>query len=259
RRRRSPRAAPRAPPLPSRREGPGAGRCPPGRADRLAHLAHLLHQVSEPLMLCHLPLRLLQLRPRLQVHVHRLAADTAGQVPLRAVPPVPRLRAGTVRLAAPAPHRVQRAPPEVPDLGHQPEQLGAAALQPRQVTPGEISHARLPSLSVIITQASRAACTNQAPSRFSRAPKTGPADSTADGITGTAARPIPGSARTGTYRLTGQRAEGRGAAWTEEGGATKERRATREGGVSGEGRGGGWGPEASQKAERSRLRRASGR
>jgi hypothetical protein len=58
----------------------------------------------------------------------------------------------------------------IPDLRDQAEQLGAAALQPRQVTPGEISHARLPSLSDNITQASRAARTNQAPSRLSPAP-----------------------------------------------------------------------------------------
>jgi hypothetical protein len=77
--------------------------------------------------------RLLQLRPRLQVHIHGLATDAAGQVPLRPMPAVPRLRARTVRLAAFAPHRVQRAPPEVPDLGDQAEQLGAAALQPCQV------------------------------------------------------------------------------------------------------------------------------
>jgi len=158
-----------SPPFPSRRRGRCAGHRSL-RADRLADGAHLLHQVSEPLVLGHLPARLVQLRPGFEVHVHRLAAHPAGQVPLRPVPPVPRLRALTVRLAALAPHRVQRAPPEVPDLADQGEQLGAAAFQPGQVTSGEVSHGPPRCLSVNITQSSRTACANQAPSRFSRAP-----------------------------------------------------------------------------------------
>jgi hypothetical protein len=131
-----------SPPFP-----PRPGRHRPGRADRLAHLAHLLHQELKPLVLGNLPLGLLQLRPGLQVHVHRLAADAPGQVVLRTVPPVAGLRALAVRLAALAPHRVQRAPPEVPHLGDQPEQLGTAALQPRQVTSGEVGHGHLRILS----------------------------------------------------------------------------------------------------------------
>jgi hypothetical protein len=111
----------------SRADGHG-----PGRADRLAHLAHLLDQISEPLVPGHLPLGFLQLRPGFQVHVHGLAADAAGQVVLRPVPAVPQPRALAVRLAALTPHRVQLAPPEVRDLGDQGEQLSAAPLQPRQ-------------------------------------------------------------------------------------------------------------------------------
>ena len=97
-------------------------------------------------MLSHLPLRLLQLRARPQVRVHRLTAHPAGQVPLRPMPAVPRLRARAVRLAALAPHRVQRAPPEIPHLGEQTEQLRPAPLQPRQIPASKrLRHARLPS------------------------------------------------------------------------------------------------------------------
>ena len=75
-----------SPPSPS--AGGGAVPAVTGRdrADRLAHLAHLLHQELKPLVLGNLPLGLLQLRPGLQVHVHRLAADAPGQVVLRTVP-----------------------------------------------------------------------------------------------------------------------------------------------------------------------------
>jgi hypothetical protein len=129
-----------SPLFPSRREGRRPGLHRPGRADRLAHLAHRLHQRGEPLVLGHLPLGFRQLRPGPQVLVHRLAADAAGQVPLRPVPAVTGLSAGAVRLAALTPHRVQRSPPEISHLRHHSEQLGTAALQPRQVTPGEVSH-----------------------------------------------------------------------------------------------------------------------
>src|ERR1700728_2707728 len=73
RRRRSPRSAPRAS-FSSRRERRRPGPDRPG-ADRLADLAHLLHQVSEPLMLSDLPPDLVQLGPRFQVDVDGLAAD----------------------------------------------------------------------------------------------------------------------------------------------------------------------------------------
>src|ERR1700727_417772 len=56
--------------------------------------------------------------------------------------PVTGLRAGAVRLAVLAPHRVQRPPPEVACLRDQGEQLSAAAVEPRHVTPGA---ARQPS------------------------------------------------------------------------------------------------------------------
>ena len=158
-----------SPPFPSGRRGSRAGDRS-GRADRLAHGAHLLHQAGEPLMPGDLLLRLRQLRPRFQVHVHRLPADPPGQVVLRPMPAVPGLRAGAVRLAALAPDHVQRAAPEIADLGDQREELGSAAFQPGQVTSGEVSHRCLRSLSVNITQTSRATCANQAPSRFSRAP-----------------------------------------------------------------------------------------
>jgi hypothetical protein len=91
-------------------------------------------------MLGDLPLGLLQLRARLQVRVHGLAARPAGQVVLRPVPPVPRPGAPAVRLPAPAPHHVQRAAPEVTDLSHQAEQLRPPALQPGQITTGQVSH-----------------------------------------------------------------------------------------------------------------------
>jgi hypothetical protein len=71
--------------------------------------------------------------PRPQVLIHGLATHPAGQVVLRPVPPVPRLRARTVRLAALAPHHVQRTPAEVTHLCHQAEQLSAPALQPREI------------------------------------------------------------------------------------------------------------------------------
>jgi hypothetical protein len=158
-----------SPPFPSGRRGRRAG-CRPGCADRLADLAHLLHQRGEPPVLGHLPLGFVQLRPRFQVHVHRLAAHPAGQVPLRPVAAVTGLRARAVRLAALAPHLVQRAPPEVPDLRDQGEQLSAAALQPGQVTAGEVTHRYLHRLNYNITQTSLATCTNQARSQFSRAP-----------------------------------------------------------------------------------------
>jgi len=87
---------------------------------------------------------LFQLRPRLQVHVHGLAADPAGQVPLRVVTAVPRPGARAVRLAALGPHPVQRTPLEVPGLGDQAEQLSTAPLQPRQVPARKLlRHARL--------------------------------------------------------------------------------------------------------------------
>ena len=69
--------------FPSRRERRRPGPDWPGRADRLADLAHLLHQVSEPLMLSDLPLDLVQLGPRFQVDVDGLAADAPRQIPLR--------------------------------------------------------------------------------------------------------------------------------------------------------------------------------
>ena len=147
-----------SPPFPLRRRGRRAGRA--GRAVQIASLTGVTSstRIGEPLVLGDLPLGLLQLRPGFQVHVHGLAADAPGQVVLRPVTAVPGLRAGAVRLAALTPHHVQRAPPEVPDLGDQGEQLGAAALQPRQVTPGEVSHVRPPSLSDNITQTSRVTC-----------------------------------------------------------------------------------------------------
>jgi hypothetical protein len=94
-------------------------------------------------MLSDLPPDLVQPGPRFQVDINGLAADTPGQVPLRPMAPVTGLRAGTVRLAALAPHCVQRPSPEVAHLRHQAEQLSAAAFQPRQITPGEVSHASL--------------------------------------------------------------------------------------------------------------------
>ncbi len=133
-----------SPPLPLRRRGRRAGQRRPRRADRLADRRHLLHQIGEPPVLGDFPLGLLQFRPGFQVHVDGLAADAPRQVVLRPVTAVPGLRAGAVRLAALAPHHVQRAPPEVPDLGDKGEQLAAPALQPRQVTPGEVSHVRPP-------------------------------------------------------------------------------------------------------------------
>jgi len=129
--------------FPSRRERRRPGPDRPGRADRLADLAHLLHQVSEPLMLSDLPPDLVQLGPRFQVDVDGLAADAPRQIPLRPMAPVTGLRAGAVRLAALAPHRVQRPPPEVACLRDQGEQLSAAAFEPCHVTPGEVSHASL--------------------------------------------------------------------------------------------------------------------
>ena len=216
-----------SPPFPSCREGRPAGRDRPGRADRLAHLGHLLHQRGEPLVLGHLPLGLLQLRARLQVHIHRLAARPAGQVPLRPVPAVPRLGARAARLAALAPHRVQRPPAEIPHLRDQREQLAAAAFQPRQVTAGEVSHRCLRILSDDITQNSRAACGNQAPSRFSRAPRTArlaPGDTPTGGRLARRSRPAlwaplrlcdgPGdggrlSARLAGAAITGRRGRGR--------------------------------------------------
>jgi hypothetical protein len=94
-------------------------------------------------MLSDLPPDLVQLGPRFQVDVDGLAADAPRQIPLRPMAPVTGLRAGAVRLAALAPHRVQRPPPEVACLRDQGEQLSAAAFEPCHVTPGEVSHASL--------------------------------------------------------------------------------------------------------------------
>src|SRR5262249_10281199 len=69
---------------------------------------------------------------------HCLAAQPPGPVPLRPMPPLTRPRAPAIRLAAPAEHRDQRAPPEIPhpaQLGIQPRPL---RLQPRQIQP--LSH-----------------------------------------------------------------------------------------------------------------------
>ena len=160
-----------SPPFPLPAEGKPRSVYRPGRAHRLADRAHLLHQVSEPLVLGHLPARLVQLWPGPQVHVDGLAADPAGQVPLRPVTPVARLRARAVRLAAPAPHPVQRAPAEVPDLRDQREQLGARRSSHARSRPDRSATQRLlPDLSYNITQTSRATCVDQEPSRFSRAP-----------------------------------------------------------------------------------------
>ncbi len=68
---------------------------------------------------------------------------TDAIVVLRPVPMMARLGARAVRLAALAPHHIQRSPPEVTDPGDQAEQLGAAPLQPRQVPAVKrLSHAR---------------------------------------------------------------------------------------------------------------------
>ena len=123
-------------------------------------------------MLGDLPPHLVQLRPRLQMDIDGLAAHPAGQVVLRPVPPVTRPRARAVRLPAPAPHRVQCAPPEVAGLRHQAEQLRTAALQPGQVTTGQVSHGTTSKLSGNITQGSPVTCASQTPSQLSRAPQT---------------------------------------------------------------------------------------
>src|SRR6266700_694534 len=136
----------RSPPFPLHRRGRRQRGYRPGRADRLTNSRHFLHQILEPPVLGDLPLHLLQLRPRLQVHIHRLTAHPPGQVVLRPMPAMPRPGTRTVLLAALAPDHIQRTPPEIPNLGDQAEQLGAAALQPRQVPASRrLRHARLPN------------------------------------------------------------------------------------------------------------------
>ena len=89
-----------------------------GRASQIASFTclNLPGQRPEPLPLRSLPLSFLQFRARPQMHRDRLAALPPGQVVLRPVAPVARLRAPAVRLAALAEHRVERAPAEVTNL-----------------------------------------------------------------------------------------------------------------------------------------------
>jgi len=104
-----------------------------GLADSLVHLRDLPDQVPEPLVLRNLPPGLFQLRPRPQVHRPGPAFHLPRQVPLRPVTRMIRGGARAARLAALTAHRVQRSPPEVPDLAQLPVQLLASALESSQL------------------------------------------------------------------------------------------------------------------------------
>ena len=103
-----PRRSPRSPPR-SARPGPGTARTRD------------------------LPARLVQLRPRSQVHGPRPPVRLPRQVPLRPVTGMTRGRARAVRLPALPADLVQRPPPEVPDLPQLRVKVPAAALQLRQL------------------------------------------------------------------------------------------------------------------------------
>src|ERR1700722_16771021 len=135
-------------------------------ADRLVHLRDLPDQITEPLVLRHLPPCLVQFRARPQVPGPRPSLHPPGQVVLRAVTWVIRRRACAVRLPALAAHLIQGSWPEVPDLAQLPVQLFPPSFQFRQL----IGFLRHPNLSNGNTQIKTTTSHDPGPLRMCRTP-----------------------------------------------------------------------------------------
>src|SRR5262249_49868909 len=101
-----------------------------GLADRLADLHDLLAQRRELLVTSQLAAHLLHLTGRKLAAPRAVASHGPGPQIARAMPPVTRLGAGTIRLAAAPVVLANTAPPKIPHRGQPLKQLGTAGLQP---------------------------------------------------------------------------------------------------------------------------------
>src|SRR5262249_3912529 len=107
-----------------------------GLADRLADLHDLLAQRRELLVTSQLAAHLLHLTGRKLAAPRAVASHGPGPQIARAMPPVTRLGANTIRLAAAPVVLANTAPPKIPHRGQPLKQLGTAGPPPSQQRTG---------------------------------------------------------------------------------------------------------------------------